>query len=108
MVGLFNSGTCEALARRRWYIYVSVSALPRQSLGRKLYLTIQSPLFASSWEFFTTLDHEWNVFRGHHPYRWTIWVCSLFSGFVTAHPQPRIEVMYYRSTPLRACPLFWP
>src|SRR5258708_32743469 len=29
-----------------------------------------------SWEFVTTLDYEWNVIRGHRPYRWTIWVCS--------------------------------
>ena len=28
----------------------------------------------SRWEFFSTLDYEWNVFRGHIPYRWTIWV----------------------------------
>lgn len=27
-VCLFNSGGSEALARRRWYIYVSISALP--------------------------------------------------------------------------------
>jgi len=29
------------------------------------------------WEFFTTLDYEWSVIRGHRPYRWTIWVYSL-------------------------------
>jgi hypothetical protein len=29
------------------------------------------------WEFFTTLDYEWDVIRGHRPYRWTIWVYSL-------------------------------
>jgi len=29
------------------------------------------------WEFFTTLDYEWKVFRGHIPYRWTIWVYSI-------------------------------
>jgi len=28
------------------------------------------------WEFFTTLDYEWKVFRGHIPYRWTIWIYS--------------------------------
>ncbi|KAI9508046.1 hypothetical protein F5148DRAFT_1199660 [Russula earlei] len=28
------------------------------------------------WEFVTTLDYEWSVFKGHRPYRWTIWVCS--------------------------------
>ncbi|KAF8487410.1 hypothetical protein DFH94DRAFT_687893 [Russula ochroleuca] len=29
------------------------------------------------WEFFTTLHYEWDVIRGHRPYRWTIWVYSL-------------------------------
>ena len=29
-----------------------------------------------SWEFFTTLDYEWDVIRGRRPYRWTIWVRS--------------------------------
>jgi len=28
------------------------------------------------WEFFTTLDYEWNIIRGHRPYRWTIWLYS--------------------------------
>jgi len=29
------------------------------------------------WEFLTTLDYEWDVFRGRRPYRWTIWIYSL-------------------------------
>ncbi|KAF8487413.1 hypothetical protein DFH94DRAFT_26344 [Russula ochroleuca] len=29
------------------------------------------------WEFLTTLHYEWDVIRGHRPYRWTIWVYSL-------------------------------
>ncbi|KAH9974544.1 hypothetical protein BGW80DRAFT_146286 [Lactifluus volemus] len=29
------------------------------------------------WEFFTTLEFEWNVIRGRRPYRWTIWIYSL-------------------------------
>ncbi|KAN0118812.1 hypothetical protein V8E52_004923 [Russula decolorans] len=29
------------------------------------------------WEFFTTLDYEWDVIRGRRPYRWTIWIYSL-------------------------------
>jgi len=28
------------------------------------------------WEFFTTLDYEWNVFRGHRPYQRSIWIYS--------------------------------
>lgn len=26
------------------------------------------------WEFFNTLDYEWSIFRGHRPYRWSIWI----------------------------------
>jgi len=29
------------------------------------------------WEFFTTLDYEFNIIRGRRPYRWTIWIYSL-------------------------------
>ncbi|KAH9984375.1 hypothetical protein BJV77DRAFT_194090 [Russula vinacea] len=29
------------------------------------------------WEFLSTLDYEWDVIRGHRPYRWTIWVYSV-------------------------------
>jgi len=29
------------------------------------------------WEFVTTLDYEWSVFRGRRQYLWTIWVYSL-------------------------------
>ncbi|KAF8487388.1 hypothetical protein DFH94DRAFT_25075 [Russula ochroleuca] len=29
------------------------------------------------WEFITNLDYEWDVIRGHRPYRWTIWIYSL-------------------------------
>jgi len=29
------------------------------------------------WEFFVTLEYEWSVFRGHRPYRWSIWIYSL-------------------------------
>jgi hypothetical protein len=50
-----------------------------------LYLTIQLRPSVFSWEFFTTLDYEWDVIRGHEPYRWTIWVCTLLSGFVNRH-----------------------
>jgi hypothetical protein len=29
------------------------------------------------WEVLSTLDYEWDVIRGHRPYRWTIWAYSL-------------------------------
>ena len=39
---------------------------------------------AFSWEFVTTLNFEWEFIRGHRRYPWTIWVCGLFRGFVSA------------------------
>jgi hypothetical protein len=54
------------------------------ALASSLYVTTQSPPSVSSWEFFTTLGYEWDVIRGRRPYRWTIWVCSVLSGFVFA------------------------
>jgi len=29
------------------------------------------------WEFFTTLDYEFDIIRGHRPYRWSIWIYSI-------------------------------
>jgi hypothetical protein len=55
------------------------------TLASSLYVTTQSPPSVSSWEFFTTLGYEWDVIRGRRPYRWTILVCSVLSGFVFAH-----------------------
>jgi hypothetical protein len=69
LVGHFNRGGYEALAPHGWCIHVGLHVLPRQP---SLHLTTQP-----SWEFLTTLDHEWDVIRGHRPYRWTIWVCFL-------------------------------
>src|SRR5579863_3789960 len=66
IAGSFDRDSClEALARRLWSLPVSfrlftACIIPQPSLSR--------------WEFVTTLDYEWRVFRGHLPYRWTIWV----------------------------------
>lgn len=62
----FDSGSHEVLAYPGWSLYVSLrphnTACP----------TITTRLSTSSWEFFTTLDYEWSIIRGHRPYRWTI------------------------------------
>ncbi|KAI0281970.1 hypothetical protein BGY98DRAFT_156362 [Russula aff. rugulosa BPL654] len=29
------------------------------------------------WEFFSTLDYEWDVIRGRRPYRWTVLIYSI-------------------------------
>jgi hypothetical protein len=90
----FNSGNRKCLAHRGWYIYVSLVSLQSRYPASRALLDYSTAAFrksASSWEFFTTLDYEWDVIRGHRPYRWTIWVCTLLSGFInvtgTAQPQ---------------------
>ena len=60
-----NSNLLEVLARHGWSLPVSLHRFPT------CYATQPS---SSSWEYFTTLDYEWRVIRGHLPYRWTIWV----------------------------------
>jgi hypothetical protein len=42
---------------------------------------VASQLLIYSWEYFITLDLEWNVIRGRRPHRWTIWVCTSHSPF---------------------------
>ncbi len=64
------------------YMYVSLPGLG--ALASSIYVTIKWRT-SDSWEFFTNLDYEWDAIRGRRPYRWTIWVCSLLSGFVIAH-----------------------
>jgi len=63
--GSINSNSFEVLARCGRSLHVS----HHRSLT---FNATQSS--SSSWEFFTTLDYEWRVIRGHLPYRWTIWV----------------------------------
>ncbi|KAF8473062.1 hypothetical protein DFH94DRAFT_695988 [Russula ochroleuca] len=38
------------------------------------YIHVMNGLYL--WEFLTTLDYEWRVFRGHLPYRWSMWIYS--------------------------------
>ena len=30
--------------------------------------------YTPSWEYFITLDLEWDVIRGHRPHGWSFWV----------------------------------
>ncbi|KAI0267593.1 hypothetical protein BGY98DRAFT_1180712 [Russula aff. rugulosa BPL654] len=55
-----------------WLDFTCVSALPLMAFALIVYRIIRC--FISSWEFFTTLDYEWSVFRRHRPFRWTIWI----------------------------------
>jgi hypothetical protein len=64
--GFLHSDFYKALARRGWCFHVSLHLFFSR--------ITQSKLFLSRWEFTTTLDYEWRVFRGRLPYRWTIWV----------------------------------
>jgi hypothetical protein len=62
----FNSGASEALACFRWRLFVC--CLPFTGCSSDVIALLVR------WEFFTTMDFEWNVIRGRRPYRWTIWV----------------------------------
>jgi hypothetical protein len=62
----FLAGAVVKLCHALGSLYLSVPVL----------LPSRESNLPSSWEFFTTLDYEWSVFRGHRPYRWTIWVCN--------------------------------
>jgi hypothetical protein len=42
--------------------------------------------FVSSWEFVTTLDYEWNLFRRRRAFRWTIWVGDNSRFLLGFHP----------------------
>jgi len=71
-VNTFQRDCFQVLARCRRPIPVS---LPRIGISPHQSFTYAKPS-ASSWEFFTTLDYEWNIFRGHRPYQRSIWVCN--------------------------------
>ena len=56
---------------------------PRPRFGRSLHVSLSGrtslyhasdSILTPSWEYFTSLEYEWSVLRGHCPYRWTIWV----------------------------------
>jgi len=57
-----------------WLDFTCVSALPLVPHTLIAYRIIRR--FISSWEFVTTLDYEWSVFRRNRPFRWTICVSS--------------------------------
>ncbi|KAF8473063.1 hypothetical protein DFH94DRAFT_695989 [Russula ochroleuca] len=53
----------------------AVSAQAAQSAWAFVkYIHVMNGLYL--WEFSTTLDYEWRVFRGHLPYGWSIWIYS--------------------------------
>ena len=64
------------------------------ALASGLYVTTQSQPSASSWEYLTTLGYEWDVIRGHRPYRWTILVSGLLSGFQQKNINPHLSQIY--------------
>ena len=62
-----NSGAQDPLSCHRWHLPVGLLCRVVRQLSRR-------PTLAPSWEFFTNLGYEFNIIRGHRPYRWTIWV----------------------------------
>jgi hypothetical protein len=58
--------------------------------------------FIFSWEFVTTLDYEWSVFRRHRPFRWTIWVgdnSHFLLGFQVEAPECEIPSERFTNLP---------
>ena len=67
---LSDSDGHEVLAHRVWYLHVGLLVLPFASEVSRTHAIFPT----RSWEFVTTLDYEWSVFRRRQRYRWTIWV----------------------------------
>ena len=59
------------MAHRRRSLRVSLSRPGRMNL---VFLVLPNSIPTPSWEYVTTLEYEWKVFRGQIPYRRTIWV----------------------------------
>ena len=80
----FNSCCRQAVAHCRRSLHVSLSGITDL-----VFMPNSIPTF--SWEWFTTLDYEWKVFRGQIPYRPTIWVrkymrIALLSSAISMYP----------------------
>jgi hypothetical protein len=73
LLGLFDSGNDQAVAHHGRPLPVSL--LRNSCLFLAQYRSYRpNPGLTPSWEFFTTLEYEWNVIRGRLPYLRTIWV----------------------------------
>jgi hypothetical protein len=81
-----------------WLDFTSVFSLPFALIAYRIIRR-----FISSWEFVTTLDYEWSVFRRHRPFRWTIWVSSNARFLLGFHPgaerftnlPPSVDLFYH-------------
>jgi hypothetical protein len=62
-----NSGAQEPLSYDKWYLPVGPLYCVNVSL-------LGGPTPVSSWEYFTTLDYEFDIIRGRRPCRRTTWV----------------------------------
>jgi hypothetical protein len=91
----FHRGGPKVLARDEWPLDVSFD-WPLHCL-LLMSMAPQNSILTSSWEFFTTLEYEWSVFRGRRPYRWTIWVCGhrhlTLASSATPKPLPDLLVL---------------
>jgi len=58
----------------QWAVSTCEFTGPHRPLQLSGHSTTYNPTVAPSWEYFITLEYEWGTIRGHHRYRWTIWV----------------------------------
>jgi hypothetical protein len=70
ILGFFHSDIRKALAHRKWPLHVRL----QWPMSPGITSFNRSFNFIRSWEFVTTLDYEWDVFRGRRRYLKTIWV----------------------------------
>ena len=86
----FISGDDQAVAHRERSLHVSSS----RRISGTCHGASFNPILTPSWEFVTTLNYEWDVIRGRHPYRRTIWVrtppCFPVLG---THESPRTDLV---------------
>ena len=97
-----------------WLDFTCESALPLVPFTLIAYRIIRC--FISSWEFVTTLDYEWSVFRRRRPLRWTIWVGDNSRFLLSFHPgaaerctnlYPLIDLLHHAHSHSIGCSTFF-
>jgi len=76
MLFSIQSGSQAPLSSHKWYLSVGLFCCIDLSRFR-------GPTPTYSWEYFTTLDYEFDIIRGRRPHRWKTWVRNRRRHFLT-------------------------
>ena len=68
-----DSAADQPISRFEWSLHVTCEFI-RSHQPLSCQCMTQPSIPTPSWEYFTSIEYEWSVIRGHRPYRWTIWV----------------------------------